>query len=221
MKLLANVIVACSLAFAPVAFAAKYEPPAEGTTNPPATEALSNFQRFEHRPLAVAPALAGEDSIESARAHLQANMELRSVERVRMWNEATAATAGDAPRTLVIEPFVDHARFVTPGKRAFLGVLWGSSYMEVRVRLTDAATGAVIGEPRFYQRAGAGAAGWAFGAVDRAMLIRIANMVDAYLRDNHAAPVATRVDLMADDTPEQSLEKQQMETRAAARNPQG
>lgn len=210
MKFAHVLLLSLSLA-SPMALAAKYEPPAEDARNPQPTEALKNFQRFEHRPVAVVPALAKKGDADTARIHLQANMAIRSIERTKVWNEASA---GESPRTLVIEPIIEQVRFVTPGKRVFIGVLWGSSYVDLKLRLTDAATGQVIGEPHFYQRAGAGAAGWGMGVVDRAMLVRVTNMVDAYLRDNYAQPIETNVAIMPSDTPEQTLEKQELERRA-------
>jgi hypothetical protein len=202
---------------APLARADDYKPPAEDAKNLPASEPLANFQHFDHRPVNVSTRYDGKDSADKARAHLQANMDIRSVERTLQWN---AHASGDGDRTLVIEPVIENVRFVTPGKRAFFGVLWGNSHLDVKLRLTDAATGQVIGEPHFYQQANAFAAGWAFGAVDRALLIRTSNMIDSYLRDNYNAPAETPITLMGEDTPEQTQEKQQLELSFRARQPE-
>ncbi len=198
-------------ALASPAMADEWKAPIEGSTNPPATEALKNFQHFEHKDVSTSPPFNEKGTTESALAHLQANMGLRSIQRVKEWNEAASTEGG---RTLIIEPVIEHIRFVTPARRVFLGPLMGGSHIDMRVKLVDAATGDVIGEPRFYQHAGAGAAGWAFGAVDRAMVIRLSNMVDAYLRDNYEQPATTRVDLMPELTPEQQQDAIARQQRA-------
>ncbi len=196
MSLLLAGLLACP------AIAAEWAPPVEGATNPPAAEALKNFQKFQIKPVSVLPPFNEKGTTESAVAHLEANMRLRSTQRVKEWGEASS-TGG---RTLVIEPVIEHIRFVTPARRVFLGVLMGSSHVDMKLRLIDGDTGQIIGEPRFYQHANAGAAGWAFGAVDRALVIRLSNMIDAYLRDNYDQPAASRIDLMPDLTAEQEVD---------------
>ena len=59
----------------------------------------------------------------------------------------------------------------------------------LRVKMTDAATGAIIAEPDFYQHANALGAAWSFGATDKTMLIRIASMLREYLNANYAQTV--------------------------------
>ncbi len=196
MSLLLAGLLACPV------MAAEWTPPAEGSSNPPASEALKNFQHFELKPVIALPPFNEKGTTESAVAHLEANMRERATQRVREWN-ADASAGG---RTLVIEPMIEHIRFVTPARRVFLGVLMGGSHVDMKLRLTDRDTGQVIAEPRFYQHANAGAAGWAFGAVDRALLIRLTNMVDAYLRDNYEQPTASRMDLMPELTPAQEAD---------------
>ena len=105
---------------APLALADDYKPPAEDAKNPPATERLANFQHFDHRPVTLSSQYDGKTSADKARAHLQANMDLRSVERALQWN---SRAGGEGGRTLVIEPIIERVRFVTPGKRVFVGVL--------------------------------------------------------------------------------------------------
>lgn len=195
------------------AMADDWKEPAAGSTNPPAAEALNQFQRFEYRPVAVLPPFNEKGTTESAVESLEANMRLRSIQRVKEWNAAASTEGG---RTLIIEPVIEHIRFVTPGRRVFLGVFMGGSHIDMKLKLTDAATGAVIGEPRFYQHASAGAAGWAFGAVDRAMIVRLSNMIDAYLRDNYEQPSPSGIDLMPELTPEQEQDAIARQERAGA-----
>ena len=217
-----RILVAICLAlFASFAYADNYSPPADGATNPPPAEALKAFQHFEHKPVQVVDAYKDKGSIETAVEALQANMQLRSMQRARDWNQKAASGEG---RTLVIEPIVTHARFVRPAGRVFLGPLMGGSHLELKLRLIDKSNGQVIAEPVFYQRAGAGAAGWTVGIIDRAMLVRVANLADRYLRDNYDAPMQFPVANLVDDTPEQTQDAAAREERARAwmaQNPQG
>jgi len=215
-----SLVAICLALFASFAYASDYSPPADGAMNPAPVEALKNFQHFEHKPVQLTGDLKEKGSIETAVEALQANMQLRSMQRARDWNQKSTSPDG---RTLVIEPIVTHARFVRPAGRIFLGPLMGGSYLELKLRLVDKASGQVIGEPMFYQRAGAGAAGWAVGIVDRAMLVRVSNQVDHYLRDNDNAPVQSAVAQVGDDTPEQTQDAAAREERANAwlkQNPQ-
>lgn len=175
-----------------VAAAAAQEPnlPDDGAMNPPPSVALSSFQRFELAPVTMGAPFAGQKGNEVAKEKLQANLDERVGKVLSEWN---AAPAGDAPRTLRIAPEIRYIRFITGGKRFFGGGFAGASSIMLKVKLTDAQTGEVIGEPDFYQHANALGAAWSFGATDKTMLIRIASMLRAYLQANHAAPTAVSI----------------------------
>ena len=57
------------------------------------------------------------------------------------------------------------------------------------VRFTDKASGRVIAEPEFFQRAAAMSGAYSFGGNDNAMLIRITSVVEQYLLRNHQRAV--------------------------------
>lgn len=154
-------------------------------TNPAPAHALHDFQRFEARPITMDPPYAGQDANEQAKASIQANLDERLNPVLAEWN----AKAADAPRTLVIEPRIEHVKFITGGKRFWGGAFAGGSAVLMTVKLTDAATGEVVAQPEFYQHANKMGAAWSFGATDRAMLIRVAGMIVNYLRKNYDAPV--------------------------------
>ncbi len=175
---------------APCVQAADAPPPSEGATNPPPSAPLNTFQRFEVMPVAMGAPFAGQKGNEVARERLQANLDERVQPLIGKWN---AEPAGDAPRTLKIVPEVRYIRFITGGKRFFAGAFAGGSSIMVTVKLTDAATGAVVAEPDFYQHANAMGAAWSFGATDKTMLIRISTMVSEYLRNNYTQAVGAAV----------------------------
>lgn len=178
-----NVIAAALLLFAaPLVTAAEFEKPADDAKNPAPTVTLNTYQRFEMIPVAMDAPYAGQKGNEVAREYLQGNLNDRVGAVLKAWNDKPA---GDAPRTLKIEPKMTHVRFISGGKRFFAGGFAGKSWIYVTAKLTDTQTGAVVGEPGFYQQANAIGAAWTFGTTDKTMLIRISSMLRAYLQQNY------------------------------------
>lgn len=178
------------LAAVPFVGAAEFKKPAEDAKNPAPTVALNTYQRFEMSPIAMDAPYAGQKGNEVAREYLQGNLDERVGAVLKAWNEKPA---GDAPLTLKIEPKMTHVRFISGGKRFFAGGFAGKSWVYVTAKLTDAQTGAVVGEPGFYQQANALGAAWTFGTTDKTMLIRISSMLRAYLQENYDKTVEVPV----------------------------
>jgi hypothetical protein len=174
------------LVAAPLAGAAEFQKPADDAMNPAPTVALNTYQRFEMARVAMDAPYAGQKGNEVAREYLQGNLDERVGAVLKAWNEGPA---GDAPRTLKIEPKMAHVRFISGGKRFFGGGFAGNSWVYVTVRLSDAQTGEIVGEPGFYQKANALGAAWTFGVTDKTMLIRISSMLRAYLQQNYEKTV--------------------------------
>lgn len=155
---------------------------ARNEINPPPSLALKQFDRFEIMPVGMDAPYAGQKSNELARERLQANLDLRVPPILKAWNDQPVS--GRAPRTLKIEPQVRHIRYISGGKRFFGGVLAGGSAILLTVKMSDAASGEVIAEPEFYQHANAWGAAYSFGGTDKAMNIRVSEMVASYLTRN-------------------------------------
>lgn len=192
LRMLASLTVLFAIACTPMHAWADDKPDGQPATseNPPPTLALDNFQRFEMAPIAMGAPFAGQKGNEVAKQKLQANLDLRATPLLATWN---AKPAGDAPRTLKIQPSIRYIRFITGGKRFFAGALAGGSSILVNVNMVDAATGEVIASPEFYQHANALGAAYSFGATDKTMLIRISNMTTEYLRKNYSQAVGSSV----------------------------
>ena len=158
--------------------------------NPAPTVAFNAYQRFEIVKVAMDAPYAGQKGNEVARDYLQGNLDERVGAVLKTWNDQPA---GDAPRTLKIEPKLTHVRFISGGKRFFAGGLAGKSWVYVTAKLTDAQTSAVVGEPGFYQQANALGAAWTFGTTDKTMLIRISSMLRGYLQQNYDKTVEVPV----------------------------
>lgn len=192
-RMLMAAFVAATLSVAgPVVAKTKVEAPkfSEDAKNPAPAGALSAFQRFEMSPVKMGPPFDEYDANKAAVQNLEANLAERAKPLLAEWN---AKPAGDAPRTLKIEPEIGYIRFITGGKRFFGGAFAGDSGILLKLKLSDAATGELIGEPQFYQRAGAFSATYTFGAMDKHMIIRISGMVANYLKLNYDTPTETLI----------------------------
>lgn len=157
---------------------------AKSATNPAPSVPLDTFASFEIAPIAMDAPYAGQEANESARQRLQANLDERVGPLLAQWNDAAPGKG-----TLKIAPTVRHVKFITGGKRFFAGAFAGGSAVLVTVTLTDASTGKVVAEPEFYSHANKLGAAWSFGATDKTMLVRTAQLITDYLKANYATAV--------------------------------
>ena len=192
IRFVASLAIFLAVACAPIHAWADEKPDGQpaASDNPPPTLSLDNFHRFEMAPIVMSAPFAGQKGNEVAKERLQANLDLRANPLLAEWN---AKPAGDAPRTLKIQPSIRYIRFITGGKRFFAGAFAGGSSILINVNMVDAASGEVIASPEFYQHANALGAAWSYGATDKTMLIRISTMVTEYLRNNYAQAVGGSV----------------------------
>jgi hypothetical protein len=163
----------------------KEEIAASSMLNPPPSEPLGAFARFELAPLSIDEAYAGHDANQKAKGVLHGHL----ITGVGAWVDARNAQAPAAGRTLVIEPRIDAIRFVSGGARMWGGALAGSSRVLLKLRLVDKQTGAVIAEPEFYQHARGMAGAWSGGGADYGMLERVAQLASDYVAANADAAV--------------------------------
>lgn len=160
------------------------------TMNPPPAEAWSAFQHFEVKPIAMTEPYTGQEANEKALKKIQDNFDLRVNPLVESWN--TKAGADAAGRTLVIEPRIQDIKFINATARVWSGAMSGSSAVILKIRFVDKATGTVVAEPEFYQRAAAMGGAWSFGSTDNNMLIRIATVASDYIAGNYDKAVGGR-----------------------------
>ncbi|MGE5545919.1 MAG: hypothetical protein ACM33T_03410 [Solirubrobacterales bacterium] len=92
--------------------------------------------------------------------------------------QQTAASEG-----LLIEPIIVSLRTGDAAARGISAVADGASVL-LKVRYTDAATGAVVAEPAFYSRGPAMGGAWTSGEADTAMLRRVVTEACDYVRKN-------------------------------------
>jgi hypothetical protein len=83
--------------------------------------------------------------------------------------------------TLLVEVTIPEMRIVSGASRFWVGAMSGSSYMNVHVRLTDAATGRLVHEKTVGSSASAFAAAYSGGANDRSLVNDMGEIVGEYL----------------------------------------
>lgn len=153
--------------------------------NPKPAEAFSAFTSFELKPIDTTSDCIKQGGADVAMAGIQSRLNTHLVPLVADWNRKKQGAGG---RKLVIQPVCSDAKLVGTTKRIFTGALSGSSAIVMKMRYTDAASGKLVAEPVFYQRASAMGAAYTFGATDRTLLNRIASLMVDYTRNNY--PVA-------------------------------
>jgi hypothetical protein len=83
--------------------------------------------------------------------------------------------------TVLVEVTIPEMRIVSAGSRFWVGAWGGSSYINVHVRLTDAATGRLVHEKTVGTTASAFAAAYSGGANDRSIVNDMGEIVGEYL----------------------------------------
>jgi hypothetical protein len=151
--------------------------------NPAPSEKFAGFGRFELQRVSLDSAYSGQDANQRAAARIQEHFDSRVAPIVGKWNRATPQS--DATRTMRIEPRIEHLKFIGGGARFWVGPLAGSSAVIMKVKYIDKASGKLIAEPEFFQRAAAWSGAFTVGGQDNAMLARIATLVADYTSRNY------------------------------------
>ncbi len=159
-------------------------------TNPPPSEALGGFQNYEVSQITLAESQDSESN-QVALIKVQENWDKNVGLMLDDWGGSS--TNG---RTLVIEPLITEMKFVSGSKRFWVGAAAGSSAVLMNVKLTDKATGDVVANPQFFQRAAALGGNFSVGGTDNAMLVRISSLVAQYLGDNKVEAVGGSANLI-------------------------
>jgi hypothetical protein len=154
---------------------------ASKTTNPAPTEKFSAYSQFELKPITMAAAYSADGANQKAMAKIQEHMNDSFKPSIDAWNKS----GNTASRVLVIEPFIKDIKFIAIGARIFAGPFAGSSAVVMQVKYTDKATGKVIAEPEFFQRASAMSGAFTMGGQDNAMLSRIVSLATKYNTNNY------------------------------------
>jgi len=155
--------------------------------NPAPVEKFSAFGRFEIQRITLSSTYSGQDANERASARIQEHFNDRVSPIIDGWNRA--APQAHQARIMVIEPRIEHIKFIGGGARFWVGPLAGSSAVIMKVKYIDKASGKLIAEPEFFQRAAAWSGAFTVGGQDNAMLARIVTLVADYTSRNYQEAV--------------------------------
>jgi len=164
--------------------------------NPPPAEAFFAFGRFELRPVEISPRYEGPAPSPAAAQRMQEHFDELVRPGIAEWMRNASR---ESARTLVIEPHIERLNSLSPPTRIFTGPYYGDAQIVMRLRYTEAGSGKVIAEPRFFQDAGKWYAWATVGVQDRAMLRRMAGLVAEYNKANYLKAVGGRTG--PDDAP--------------------
>ena len=149
---------------------------ASSNTNPPPSQAFSNYGRIELKPAVFKEGVTG-DALGLKR--IQDNITKDIAPSLENWNAGPVNG-----KTLTVEPVIDQMSFKHGATRVLFGPMAGSSGVLMHLVIRDN-TGAVIANPEFFQRADAWAAGFVFGVHDNLMMKRVSNLATGYLIANY------------------------------------
>jgi hypothetical protein len=155
--------------------------------NPSPAEKFAAFGRFELQPVALNPNYAGHDANQRASARIQEHFNSRVGPIIDNWNRS--ALQEQKTRVMVIDPRIEHLKFIGGGARFWIGPLAGSSAVIMKVKYIDKGSGKIIAEPEFFQRAAAWSGAFTVGGQDNAMLARIVTLVADYTNRNYPEAV--------------------------------
>jgi hypothetical protein len=155
--------------------------------NPPPTAPFNGYGKYELKPLTVMAPYAGQPPNEKAAAKIREHISAQIEPIVSAWS--VAGTASGKTGTLVIEPVIEQIKFIGGATRFWVGALAGSSYVILRLKISERETGTVLAEPEFFQRAAAMSGAWSIGGQDNDMLQRIVTVASAYLNGNYQTAV--------------------------------
>jgi hypothetical protein len=151
--------------------------------NPVPSEKFAAFERFELKRVSLDSAYAQHEANQKAAAKIQEYFDLKVSPLIKEWNRGTPQ--GQPSRTLLIEPRIEHIKFIGGGARFWVGPIAGSSAVIMKVKYIDKANGKLISEPEFFQRAAAWSGAFTVGGQDNAMLARIVTLVSDYTSRNY------------------------------------
>jgi len=141
---------------------------------------LSSYSDFKVEKMVLSSAIQEkEDKIEAANT-----LENKMNERISILTQEWKSNAKGSG-TLLIQPELHALRIVGGGARFFAGALAGNSTISMNLKLIDAASGEVVGNPTIDMSANAMSGGWSVGATDKNLLNYVADVSAQYLKDNY------------------------------------
>ena len=124
---------------------------------PPSTVKFSEFKNIEVKPFAISEGYAERKKNQNAARFMDEKfqLELAKIFPSLKVLEPNADFTQGGERTLQIIPLIEDIRIVSTSARVWWGAMAGNSHITIRLTFQDSATGQIIAQPEFYEKAGA------------------------------------------------------------------
>jgi len=147
----------------------------------PTSEPLSAFSTFELQPMTLSDAVSADSGKVKQAKILEEKLRAKLIPLFEEWQR----DGNNTGRKLLVQPSLVSVRIVSGGARFWVGAFAGDSSIDMDLKLVDADTGRLIGQPRINQASGGMAGGWTVGATDRNLLDYVAAISNQYLVANY------------------------------------
>jgi len=147
----------------------------------PTSEPLSAFGKFELQPMTLSDAVSSDSGKVRQAKVLEEKLRAKLLPLFEEWERDADQTG----RKLLVQPALVNLRIVSGGARFWVGAFAGDSSIDMDLKLVDADTGKLIGQPRINKGSGGVAGGWTVGATDRNLLDYVAAISNQYLMANY------------------------------------
>lgn len=156
------------------------KPETQAAAQQPDPPLATKYQNIVVRDLAATPEI--EKDYQEALKECQANL-IGELANQKKFKSVALATSGKKcpPRTLLVQTRVSDIHIVHGAARFWAGAFAGSSYMNLDLKLTDAATGKVVREKTISSSNNAWAAAWVGGSSDRTLPSDMGKIVAGYI----------------------------------------
>lgn len=176
-------------------------------SNPPPTEAFSNFTHFKLEDVTLEDSYQNYQGNIGSQKNLNYQLGLLFESKLEQWTKDDVQQ-----RVLIIKPHISAIKFVGAGARVWVKILSpvnfaGRSWIYLSTSFIDEATGEIVAEPELYRKSTTGGVS-AGVAQDYAMVDRLASDLIRYIQNNYNKPLgggtmpptALRIKIKGSDT---------------------
>lgn len=154
--------------------------------NPAPNVAFDTFSTVIIEPVTVSSKKKTATSVKRARRSLEGELKTSLQPLVEEWARSTTPAPS---ATLIVKTDISSIRIVSGATRFWGGAFAGRSTVLVKMTLIDQATNEVIATPEFYRHSNAFGAAWSYGAADRSIIPRAAELILDYFEESKSSPV--------------------------------
>lgn len=143
---------------------------------------LSEFAAYDLKAMSLSPEVAGRPEKVEQAAILEEKIRKKLQPLLAEW---TKSTNPGGSGTLTVQPELVRLKIVSGGARFFAGAWVGESYIDLDLRLIEAATNKQIAKPRITKNASAFGGAWSIGQTDQNLHDYIAHITHQFMIENY------------------------------------